>query len=179
MAFLTSARSRAVAAPEGSEENKSEGRELIYKTVNFVILAGGLAFLLRKPLRQFFAQRSDSIRKSLEEARKALESSQAQLQAVEERLKKLDAEIFAFKAHAAQEIHGERERIRRETAEEAQKILDSARALIDTATRQARLELKNYTAQQAVELAEQMIRERLDDSGRRGLVSRFVDGLKN
>ena len=34
-------------------------------------------------------------------------------------------------------------------------------------------------AQQAVELAEQMIRQRLDDAGRERLFNRFIAGLKN
>ena len=56
---------------------------------------GALAYILRKPLADFFAQRSASIRSGLEEGRKALEASQAQLKAVEEKLQHLEEEIAA------------------------------------------------------------------------------------
>ena len=62
-------------------------------------------------------------------------------------------------------------------AEEAARILDSARAQTDTAVRGAKLELKNFAAEKAVDQAEELIRTRLDESGRRRLVTQFVASL--
>jgi len=42
------------------------------------------------------------------------------------------------------------------------------------AARAAKLELKMYTAEQAVKLAEDIIRQRLDDAGRKKLVADFL-----
>jgi F-type H+-transporting ATPase subunit b len=152
--------------------------ELLFKIINFALLAGGLAYILRKPLGDFFASRSASIRKSLEEGRKALEASAAQLQAVEQKLAHLQEEIAAFRASAANEMEAERQRMKQAAAEEAEKVLASARAQIETSVRAAKLDLKSYAAQQAVELAEELIRQRLDDSSRKRLLSQFVAGLK-
>jgi F-type H+-transporting ATPase subunit b len=165
-------------APENPEgEEPATGRELWYKLINFAILVGALAFLLRKPAAQFMAQRSESIRKSLEESRKALEASQAQIRAIEEKLRGLEEEISRFKAAAAQEMEAERERLRLAAAAEAERILQFAHAEIDNATRAAKLELKVYAARQAVELAEAMIRQQLDEAGQHRLVGRFVGEL--
>jgi F-type H+-transporting ATPase subunit b len=161
-----------------AKEEKSEPRhELLYKTINFFILVGALGYVLRKPTAEFFTSRSSSIRKSLDEARKALEASQAQLHAVEEKLRGLEADIVGFKASAEREMEAERQRIERTIAEESARILESARAQTETAVRAAKLELKNYTAQKAVSLAEELIRTRLDDSGRKRLVTQFVASL--
>jgi F-type H+-transporting ATPase subunit b len=165
-------------AVEGDAEGTGERRELLFKVINFVILAGGLAYVLRKPLKDFFSTRSDSIRKSLEEGRKVLEASHLQLQAVEEKLRHLEEEIAAFQASAAKETQAERERLRRAAAEEAEKVLESARARIETAVRAAMLELKSYTGTKAVELAGALIERRLDDSSRKHLVSQFVASLE-
>ena len=175
-AMLGDARVRA-AAPE--EEKKSQGgnHELLYKIINSTLLIAALVILLRKPMAQFFTERSASIRKSLEEGRKALEGSQAQLAAVEEKLRRLEEEIAAFRASAAKEIEADRERLKQAAAEEAEKILASARAQMETAVRAAKLELKGYAAQQAVQLAEQMIRERMDEASRSRLVSQFIARL--
>lgn len=161
-------------AAEGEEEKKSAGRELLYKFINFALLVGALGFILRKPLAGFFADRSDSIRKGLEEGRKALEVSQERLRTVEEKLQHLEEEIAAFKASAAREMEAERQRLTQSAAAEAEKILQFARAQTEVAVRAARLELKSYTAVQAVELAEEMIRQRLDEAGRKKLVSDFL-----
>jgi F-type H+-transporting ATPase subunit b len=161
-------------APEGEAEGKKEGRELLYKFINLSLLVGALAYVLRKPVADFFAQRSASIRKGLEEGRKALEASQVQLKVVEEKLQHLEEEIAAFKASAAQEMEAERRRWKLAAAEEGEKIFQSARAQTEAAVRAARLELKSYAAEQAVDLAEAIIRRRLDEAGRRKLVDEFL-----
>jgi len=155
-------------------EEKKEGRELLYKFINVSLLVGTLAYLLRKPAAEFFAQRSASIRKGLEEGRKALEASQAQLKTVEQKLQHLEEEIAAFKASAGREMEAERQRSKLAEAEEAEKIFQAARAQTEVALRAAKLELKSYAAEQAVQLAEEIIRRRLDEAGRKKLVEDFL-----
>jgi len=164
---------------EGEEATKKAGRELLYKFINLALLVGTLGFVLRKPLAGFFAGRSASIRKGLEEGRKALEASQAQLKAVEEKLQHLEEEIAAFRASAGREMEAERQRLKLAAAEEAEKILQSARAQTEVAVRAAKLELKSYAAEQAVELAEEIIRRRLDEAGRKKLVSDFLTEVES
>jgi len=165
-------------APEPEEEGKKEGRELIYKFINLSILVGALAYLLRKPVADFFAQRSASIRTGLEEGRKALQASQAQLKSVEEKLKHLEEEIAEFKASAAREMEAERQRLKLGAAEAAEKIIQAARAQTEAAARAAKVELKTYAGQQAVKLAEEIIHQRLDDAGRKKLVADFLTGVE-
>jgi F-type H+-transporting ATPase subunit b len=165
--------------PAGKEEKSEPAHELLYHTINFIILVGGLGYVLRKPLAEFFSSRSASIQKALDEGRKALEASQAQLRAVEEKLGRLEAEIAAFKESAAREMEAEHQRLQQASAEEAARILESARAQMDTAVRGAKLDLKNYAAQQSVTLAEELIRARLDDTGRRRLVAQFVATIES
>jgi F-type H+-transporting ATPase subunit b len=166
--------------PPAKDEKKEENpnRELLYKTVNLFILVGALVYLLRKPMGEFFRSRSASITKSLDEGRKALEASQARLKEVEVKLGKLEAEIAAFKESAMREMEADRARMQQAAAEEAARIVDSARAQMDTAVRAARLELKGYAATKAVALAEDLIRARLDDSGQRRLVTQFASTLE-
>ena len=161
-------------AAEDEKAGKGAGRELIYKFINLALLVGTLAFFLRKPLAGFFAERSASIRKDLEEGRKALEASRAQLRSVEEKLQHLEEEIAAFRASAGREMEAERQRLKLAAAEEAEKILQSARAQTEIAVRVAKLDLKSYAAEQAVALAEEIIRRRLDEAGRKQLVSDFL-----
>lgn len=163
--------------PREAQESGERKHELAFKLINFLLLVGVLGYLLRKPLSEFFLQRSASIRKGLEAGRKALEASQAQFREVEQRLARLGEEIRAFRESAAREMQAERESLRQATREEAKKILDSARAQMETAGQASILELKKYAAQEALRLAEELLRERLDDSSRKRLVSRFVEQL--
>jgi F-type H+-transporting ATPase subunit b len=174
--------SRALsAAPEEGEaaaEGEGHGHEAIYRWINFALLAGGLFYILRKPAAAFFSDRSASIKKGLEEGKEALDASQAQLKAVEEKLERLDSEIADFKLAAAREMGAERERMRQATAQEAEKILQAARSQMDAATRAAQLDLKLYASQLALELAEELVRQRLDDASRQRLVAQFLAKLE-
>ena len=165
--------------PAAKEKNSEPPHGLLYKVINFAILVGGLSYVLRKPLAGFFSSRFAAIQKALDEGRKALEASQAQLQAVEEKLRGLEAEIAAFKASALREMEAERQRMQQTITEEAARILESARAQTDTAVRAAKLELKSFAAQKALARAEELIRTRLDDSGRRRLVTQFMASLES
>ena len=168
------------AAQQEEEQGNTAAKErhdLIIKIINFSLLVVALGYLLRKPAREFFSQRSEDIRKALEEGRAALEKSQAQLSAVEEKLKHLEEEIAGFKASAEKEMEAERKRLAEESVREAEKILEMTRVRIDSATRAAKLELRTSTARQALQLAEQMIRDRMDDAARQRLVSQFISTL--
>jgi F-type H+-transporting ATPase subunit b len=168
----------AAEQKESSTGVPEEGHEFLFKIINFALLVVALGYVLRKPLAEFFAQRSESIRKALEEGKAALEASEAQLARVEEKLRHLEEEIAAFKASAEKDMQAERQRLREETAREAEKILETARVRTDSAARAAQLELKAHTAREALRLAEQMIRERLDDASRQRLVSQFIETLE-
>jgi F-type H+-transporting ATPase subunit b len=159
---------------EPADEGKAETKELIYKTINFILLVGGLIYVLRKPLGMFFAARSAEIREGLEAGRKALAESQARMSAIEEKLRHLEEEIAAFKDSATREMEAERERMRSATMAETEKMLESARSRMEITTRATKLELRLYVADQALKQAEQMIRGRLDDVTRSRLVSQFV-----
>jgi len=76
-------------------------------------------------------------------------------------------------------MEAEGQRLKVAAAEAAEKIILSARAQTDVAARAAKLELRRYTAQQAVELAEEIIRQRLDDAGRKKLVGDFLRAVES
>ena len=178
-AFEMAALIGAPAEGEGEAAvDQAEGRELTYKTINFLILVVGLALVLRKPLGGFLASRSAEIHEGLEEGRQALATSQARLSAIEEKLRHLEEEVAAFKAAAIQEMQSERERMRLAAAAEADKMLESARSRMETTVRAAKLELRFYIAGEALKQAEQIIRSRLDDATRGRLVQQFVTRLE-
>jgi F-type H+-transporting ATPase subunit b len=163
--------------PESGNQAAEERHELYFKIINFALLVAALGYFARKPMAEFFSQRSEGIRKALGEGKSALEKSQAQFSAVEEKLSRLEQEIAAFKAAAEKEMEAERKRLAEGAGHEAEKILETARVRMDSAVRAARLELKAFTAQRALELAEQMIHERLDEAGGARLVGQFIAGL--
>ncbi|HUZ45465.1 MAG TPA: ATP synthase F0 subunit B [Terriglobia bacterium] len=181
--FVAAAPCFAAAPPaaQGAAANQETGsdHELIFDIVNFILLVGVLVYLYRNRGRAFYNERSETIRKSLDEGRQALEASRAQLAAAEGKLAHFEDEVAALNKRAESEIARERERTRQATAEEVRKIQEAAKAHIQAATNAAKLEIKTYVVEQALSQAGSLIRERLDEESRRRMVSFFLADLKS
>ena len=160
------------------EESFAEKHELELKIANFAILAGLIGWFIGKNAGPFFAARSASIRKDMDESQRQNEDAQARAAEVERRLAHLEADIAALRAESEQEIRAETERLSRRTAEEMAKIQAHAEQEIASASKAARMELKRYSAELAVSLAEEKIRARMTPVVEDTLVQGFVKNLK-
>ena len=181
LGFTSSSSFTSASANAVSEEEEHEGEsnlDFIFKIVNFAILVGGLGYLLRKPLADFFAERTATIRKELEEGRKALETSNSRLKSVEEKIDGLEQHIATLKETAEKEEEAERVRLKEAARREAERIAEAARNEIGSATRVAKLELKSFAAQQAIRVAEEILRNRKDKKQLASLVNGFVEEIK-
>ena len=165
------------AAEEGEHAAGGVPTELIFKWLNFITIFGGLGYLLRKPMREFFTGQREVIQSSIEEARRAREESRARLRGVEERLARLEQEVEALRREAAENAAAEKQRIQETAQREAERILSTARAEMESVTRAARLELRAYAARLAVSLAEQEIRQRLTPQAHAALFQAFAGHL--
>jgi F-type H+-transporting ATPase subunit b len=161
----------AAAAEEGG------GHQMLFRVVNFLILAGGLAYLISKHAPAFFAARGEEIRRAIAEGRDWLKRSQERAAAVDQRVSRLSQEIAELSARAREEMAAEHARLERETEEKVGKVFVQAEQEIAAAAKAARLELKAHAASLAVGLAEQRIAGRLNAEIQRGLVEEFVRGL--
>lgn len=151
--------------------------DFLGKVVNFLVLFGGLAFVLRKPLKAMLAKRTvdvgEAIRKS-ETDRTAAEAKGA-----ESRLKLagLEGEIHGLKAEAEDAGKRETERIARAGGEEAERLKKFTRQELDEQVRRSVGELKTYAAVRATDLARERIRKRLTPETQSALIDKSIDRL--
>jgi len=160
--------------PAEGEHGKLE----LWKWANFVVLAGGLGYLIGKNAGPYFAGRSQQIRKDMHEAQEARRQSEARAAEVDRRLASLESEIAALRAESKNEAQVESERLTRHTAAEMAKIQSRAEQEIASAGKAARMELKRYTAHLAVSLAEQRLQARITPETQDALVRGFVRDLE-
>jgi F-type H+-transporting ATPase subunit b len=170
-------------AEHGSEGETSNAAELepatLWKWVNFAILAGLLGYLISKKSGVYFDTRTRAIRRAMDEAAKLRRDAEMRAAEIQQRLDNLSAEIEQLRNRARQEMEAESERMRQETEEAMKKIQIQAEHSIAAATKSARQELKAYSAQLALEVAEQKIRARLTPETEAGLVRSFLTGLEH
>jgi F-type H+-transporting ATPase subunit b len=165
------------AAPIFAEEKEPSGLE-VWKWANFLVLAGGIGYLIGKKGGPFFAERSTKIRKDMVEAGEVRQEAETRAAEVERRLANLEAEIAALRAESGKEEEAETGRLGRHTADEIAKTRANAEQEIAAAGKAARLELKRYCAELAMGLAEQKIRARMTPETQDALVRGFVRDLK-
>src|ERR1700730_5540646 len=181
-ASFISAQEPPAKAPEPAAHAKGEGENLgssIWAWANFAILVGVLGYVISKKGGPWFASRSQSIRQGIADAEDIRVKAEASAAEVDRRLASLDTEIEKLRANARREQAAEAERIRLQSAADLSRIQEHATREIDSAAKGARLELKRYAAQLAVDLAEQKIRRQMTPQLQFTLVENFARDLEH
>ena len=161
-----------------AEESKAAEPEMTgWKWANFVILAAGIGYLMVKQVGPFFAERSQEIRKGIEESQKLRAQADARAAAMDAKLATLSAEVEAMRKASREEADREDARIRQETERELAKLQANTDHEITSALKAAQAELKRYSAQLAVDLAGARVRESMTPTAQDTLVRNFVTEL--
>ena len=147
--FKYNASVKAVAAKTGLSQQAVYWGFLV---INFLILFGLGAWIVRKVMPNGFAPRTAEIQKGIEEARKASAEANARLSEIEGRLSKLDTEIAAIRTAAEADFSIEEQRIKAAAEQDAKNVIAAAEQEINAATRIAQRELKAFVADLAVRL---------------------------
>ena len=168
-------------AAEGEGHGEGHGESLwsfLSRIANFLILAGGLFYLLRSPLGKYLEARAEQIKADLVSAAETRMAAADDLAQIESRMAQLPAEIEALKARGVEEVRAEQERIRRAAAVERERLLEQARREIDGQLASARRVLKQDAADLAVQVARRRIEREITDADRARLVDRYVAQVK-
>jgi F-type H+-transporting ATPase subunit b len=169
---------RPLLAAEGAESGWGIWL-FVGRLFNLAVVVGLLVWVARKPLANFYASRTESIREQLAEARRARAEAEAKLAEIEGRMSRLDQELGEMKAAAEKDAEQEYRRLAEAADEEARKIIGKAKEEIDGITREAYLELKAHAAELAVSLAGQKIKGQITAEDRRRLFENFLAGLED
>ncbi len=155
----------------------SAGLDLLGKLVNFLILFGGLTFVLRKPVKALLAKKTLDIGETVRLAEAG--RTRAEAKAAESRAKMagLEGEVRVLKAAAEADGRREAERISRAAAEEAARLKKLTRQELDEQVRLGVGQLKAYAVARAADLARERIRRRLTPEAQAALIDKSIDRL--
>ena len=166
------------AADDAQHPGKGENDMMGWKWANFVVLVAGLGYLGVKLGGPFFRERTAGIRKSLDDADLAKREADARVAEVNAKMANLNAEIEQLKAALREEQGKQAERLRQAAAADIGRIQAQGEQQIEALSKAARQDLRAYSAQLAVELAEQKIRTRLTPELEERLADTFLEKLK-
>lgn len=143
------------------ETHASPLLDILGKTINFLILFGGLAFLLAKPLRKFLEDAGLAVAQTIRKTETAKRRAEQKLEALLARMEGLESEVGVIK-EAGREAGGkEKDRLLAQARQEVDRIKSLAEMEIDMHAQAAQAELREYAAGLAVALAETKIKRRM------------------
>lgn len=164
----------ASAAGGGEDHGGSHAAELAWQALNLAILIGVLVYFARKPIQNFFADRRSKISTDLEDAAELLAQAESRYAEWQRKLIDLDSELDGIKTEGRRRAEEDREMILAEAQAAAERIHKNAVATVDQELRRAQTELRKEVAILATEIAERMLREKVEDSDRDRLLDEFI-----
>lgn len=148
-----------------------------WKFFNLAIFVALLVYLLRKPLSGAFKAKRETIRAELIRAEEERQSALAKLTETEAKLARLEAEAADIRQKAEIEANAEKLRIAAQTEFEIKKMREQAQSEIELTSKQARLQLRQFSAEESIRLAEEKIRREINSEADAQLVRANIQSI--
>jgi F0F1-type ATP synthase membrane subunit b/b' len=148
-----------------------------WKFLNLAIFVGILIYLLKTPLSQAFKNKREDIRRELVRAKEEKEAALKQLEATESRLAALNSEKAEIMEQSKREAEMEVARIAEQTEADVSKLRTNAQREIEAVSSVAKRELRKFSAEESIRLAEEILRRDLKADKASELVNASISGL--
>ena len=148
---------------------------LIWKFVNFTILAVILYKLLSGHIKAFFQNRGLAIKKDIEEADMARKEVEGRYEELKKKLDTIDDEIEALKEMFRKEGLAEKERIIESANKEAEKIREQAIRSIEQEAVKVKAMIRKEYAERIVKMAEELIKKGLTNKDQERIVTEYIE----
>jgi F-type H+-transporting ATPase subunit b len=163
-----------LAAEGGGHGGPSKWPDFSYRVLNFALMAGLLFFLLRKPIREFFTKRTQTIANTLSELETKKKEAEKSYQEYNQRLAELDKETARILEEYRAQGEAEKAKIIAGAEESAAEIRAQADRAIQQEIKSATLALKREIAEFSVAAAEKVLKEKVGKEDHQRLIRDFT-----
>ncbi|MGB9766398.1 MAG: hypothetical protein ACPLXN_02885 [Sulfurihydrogenibium sp.] len=161
-------------AGEGGEESKI----LIWKAINTVVLLAIVAYFGGKHIKKFLEDRRQAVANMVLEAQKAKEDSIKALQEAKRKLEEANYKLEEGIKLAKETAENERKQALAQANEIAERIKAQAKETIDIEVKKAELKLKRYATQKAIEVAQNLLSQKVDSETSKAIINKTIKGLE-
>ncbi len=148
-----------------------------WKFINLAIFVLLIGYFVKKPLTDAFKAKRDAIRAELIKAEQEKKAALTRFTAAEAQLASLDNERQLILNKAKAEADVEAQRIAQTAEYEVSKLQDQTSGEITRLTQLANLELKRFSAEESIRLAEEKLRSRIDANADSNLVKSSIQAI--
>ena len=160
---------------EGGGIPKEKWMDLLWRTLNFAGLLTILILALKKPIANGLNSRRQAIAETFEDLDAQKAEAERIYKGYEDKLSKIDEEVESIISSAVKQGETEKERIIEEANRAAGDIQRQAEMAIQHEITEARLRLRSEIAEQAVEMAAELIKKNLKDSDQNKMVEDYLE----
>lgn len=173
-AALTLGAGLAFASEGGGHHVTAPNMDLVYRLMNFGVMAVVLVILLRKPLGSALGGRIEQIKSELEELEAKKAEAQAELAQVEKRLADAQGERDVILAEFRSQGEREKDKIIESAQSLAARIKAQAQFTIEQETALAKGELRREVADLSASLAEDLLKQKITAEDQTRLVEEYL-----
>ena len=173
--FLCLSLGTAMAASGGDSGSKGWVKTDWFRVMNFVVLAGALFFILRKPVSQALSSRINDIKEQLE-------SLEAQRAEAEKRLAQYNEKLAQLESEAAKIVDGyikqgneAKAKILKEAEQTAEKLQAQARRNIEHEFDKAKQKLQQEVVESSLQKAEERLKKEITAQDQDKLVDEYIN----
>ncbi len=159
---------------EGGHEAITFMGDWLPRLVNFAIIAFVVVYFMRKPVRDFFANRTAEITKAMQESKEARERAVAALAEMERKIKDLEAETARLVADAQARGEKDRQALVEEGKRVAQDVQAQVKEGIEIEVQKAKSALAMEASLLSIDLAEGKIKEKISSQDHERIVKEYV-----
>ena len=164
-------------AAEAGENPEASTTGLIFRWLNFILVFGGIGYLIAKHGGAFFHANAKAIAASITEAQAAKAVADRELREVETKIARLDQDVAELHEAAGRDSTAEAQRLRDSGRVEIEKISQAARGELAASVRAAQQELQAIAASMAVERAGALVSSRMNVEIHARIFHAFLDEL--
>jgi F-type H+-transporting ATPase subunit b len=165
------------AAEGGHEEPLTFMGDWLPRIVNFAIIAGVIIYFARKPIRDFFANRSAEIAKSIQDSRETRERAVAALVEMEKKIKDLEAETARLVADAQSRGEKDKQALLEEGRKIAQDVQAQVKQGVEIEVQKAKASLAVEASLLSIDLAEGRIKEKIGSQDHERIVKEYISKM--
>ena len=175
--MLVSSLAAATGGHDGGAWQPEFIKDFLLSLVNFVLLVGILALLLRKPLKRYLVSRRSSIESQMAESARLRDEAREMLESTRARMESLEREVEEILRSTIQEAEAERERILAESRKVAARIEEDARAAMAHELKSASTDMEREILEKAVAMAREILSRELSPERHRQLIDDYIGEL--
>jgi F-type H+-transporting ATPase subunit b len=170
----------AYAAKEGSGGHEGKNwMDLIWRLINFVVLAWFLWWLLAKKVKDFFAGRRTDIKAALEKAVADKEEAEKKFKEYDSKLTRATEEIDQIREMIRTQGEVEKVKLIEDAKKSAEKMKEDTKVRMEQEFKNASNQLRKEAVQLSVEMADELLKRNITPADHENMVRDYIDKVVN